>query len=466
MALKLNTKEFIKRARAVHGNRYSYKKTEYLKSTEALVITCKIHGDFSQKPSGHLAGNGCSLCGRELLAKKQSSNTPKFIEKAKKIHSNFYIYTKTEYVNAKTPVKIRCPKHGFFMQTPSSHLGGRGCIDCGKESFIKKKTRSREEFIRLANKKHKNAFLYKKVIYIKTTDKIIITCPKHGDFTQTPDSHLAGHGCNKCSTKVGANKQRGNLREFIKKSNLIHKNFYSYKKSKYQTALLDVIITCPIHGDFPQKAGSHLAGVGCPKCAIIKNSNKRRYSKNTILKFFRDIHGEEYDYSEVHYKNYHSRVKIICYQHGPFLQSPANHIKGSGCNRCILKAEGRIAKYLLAKNIVYRQFQIKHKNKIKYFDFLLPDLNLLIERDGEQHYKFVSLFANKKENYLKKQHKNDIIKTKIAKKAGLKIARIPYWLSPAEEKIEIENILIGNPTYPDIPDLKHEKTKPRPIKNF
>ena len=68
------------------------------------------------------------------------------------------------------------------MQTPSSHLGGRGCIDCGKESFIKKKTRSREEFIRLANKKHKNAFLYKKVIYIKTTDKIIITCPKHGDL--------------------------------------------------------------------------------------------------------------------------------------------------------------------------------------------------------------------------------------------------------------------------------------------
>ena len=62
--------------------------------------------------------------------------------------------------------------------------------------------------------------------------------------------------------------------------------------------------------------------------------------------------------------------------------------------------------------------------------------------------------------------KNDKYKTRLAIDKGFKIARIPYWLSKKEEEIEIENILAGKPTYPDVPDLKQEKTKPRPIKNF
>ena len=64
------------------------------------------------------------------------------------------------------------------------------------------------------------------------------------------------------------------------------------------------------------------------------------------------------------------------------------------------------------------------------------------------------------------QHKNDKYKTKLAIKEGFKIARLPYWLTKKEEEIEIENILAGKPTYPNIPDLQQVKTKPRPVKNF
>ena len=56
-------------------------------------------------------------------------------------------------------------------------------------------------------------------------------------------------------------------------------------------------------------------------------------------------------------------------------------------------------------------------------------------------------------------------KTKLAKDNGYKIARIPYWLTPEEEEIEIDNILAGKPTYPDVPDLEQEKTKPKPVRN-
>ena len=91
---------------------------------------------------------------------------------------------------------------------------------------------------------------------------------------------------------------------------------------------------------------------------------------------------------------------------------------------------------------------------------------MLIERDGEQHYREVSLFSRGNTDYLNQQKKNDKYKTNLAKEAGFKIARIPYWLTKKEEEIEIENILAGKPTYPDIPDLKQEKTKPRPKKNY
>ena len=84
----------------------------------------------------------------------------------------------------------------------------------------------------------------------------------------------------------------------------------------------------------------------------------------------------------------------------------------------------------------------------------------MIERDGEQHYRDQQI--KKAKLLVTDQHKNDKLKTKLAKKEGYKMARIPYWLTKKEEEIKIDNILAGKPTYPDVPDLKQEKTKPRP----
>ena len=54
--------------------------------------------------------------------------------------------------------------------------------------------------------------------------------------------------------------------EFITRSKKIHNNKYSYDKTVYTTAHNSVIISCPIHGDFEQKAYRHLAGSGCNAC--------------------------------------------------------------------------------------------------------------------------------------------------------------------------------------------------------
>ena len=162
------------------------------------------------------------------------------------------------------------------------------------------------------------------------------------------------------------------------------------------------------------------------------------------------------------YKNGTSKVIISCTLHGDFLQLPQKHLAGQGCPKCQYKGEGRLAEIFKTKSIFYREFKIENK----FYDFYLPEYNLLIERDGQQHYSeernFSKLVKMNPKDYLKEQQKNDKLKTKLAKKEGYKIARIPYWLNKEEEEIEIDNILAGKPTYPDVPDLKQEKTKPRP----
>ena len=72
------------------------------------------------------------------------------------------------------------------------------------------------------------------------------------------------------------------------------------------------------------------------------------------------------------------------------------------------------------------------------------------------------IFTNWLKINFEKQQQIDIEKTKLAKSKGHKICRIPYWLSEEDERKEIQNILNGKPTYPDVPDIEQAKTKPLP----
>ncbi len=125
---KLTTKEFIKKAREVHGDKYDYSKVEYVKSKEKVNIICPEHGEFSQTPQKHLYGQGCPQCGN-----KPKITTEEFIKKAREVHGDRYDYSKVVYVDAQTDVCIICRQHGEFWQRPSHHTDGRGCKKCATE---------------------------------------------------------------------------------------------------------------------------------------------------------------------------------------------------------------------------------------------------------------------------------------------------------------------------------------------
>jgi hypothetical protein len=122
------TEEWIKQAKAVHGDRYDYSETVYNGWLQQLDIICPVHGKFSQRADNHVHGFNCWKC-----TNKARSNTQEFIEKAKQIHGDKYDYSLVVYRSDVKKVKIICPIHGVFEQAPRETLDGCECPMCAME---------------------------------------------------------------------------------------------------------------------------------------------------------------------------------------------------------------------------------------------------------------------------------------------------------------------------------------------
>ena len=192
---------FIRLSKAKHGNKYDYSKVKYLGSETKVCIICPEHGEFWQKPSNHLQGQGCPMCGVEKSASKKRGNIESFLEKAVEVHGNKYDYSKVKYSTTHDKVCIICPEHGEFWQMPSNHLKGQGCPKCGIITAHEKTTMSKDCFIDKAREIHGDKYDYSKAEYTTTHENICIICPKHGEFTQTPHMHLQGQGCPACASE-------------------------------------------------------------------------------------------------------------------------------------------------------------------------------------------------------------------------------------------------------------------------
>ena len=116
--------------------------------------------------------------------------TEQFIAKASEIHGDRYDYSQVEYVNAHTKITIDCHIHGRFQQSPTSHLSGSGCPDCGTLATSQAQRKTAEEFIKEAREIHGDRYDYSRVEYVSANTKVTIVCPDHGPFQQVPASHL------------------------------------------------------------------------------------------------------------------------------------------------------------------------------------------------------------------------------------------------------------------------------------
>ena len=379
-----------------------------------------------------------------------------FIQKAKLIHGKKYDYSKVEYVHSKQKVCIICHEkdefgneHGEFWQTPRGHLSGNGCKKCQYEKVSQKRRLTNEDFINRCLKLYDNKYSYEKTVYIKSNEKVIITCPKHGDFLITPNDFLDGHGCKKCANELNSIRLKGNKEEFIKKAKKIHGDKYDYTKVEYITTEKKVCIICPEHGEFWQTPHGHLSGNGCKKCAIKNRVKQRSHSIKDFIEKAELIHENKYNYSLIKsYNNGKDKIPIICPKHGLFYQRAEDHLAGHGCKKCYKsKLEDEIINFLEENHINY-EYRLKNKFECSELDFYLPEFNVCIECQGLQHFKPVD-FGGKGIEYAKREFKkiikNDKLKLNNTKKYNIKMLYFsnikidfPYKVFTNKEELLIE----------------------------
>lgn len=305
-----------------------------------------------------------------------------FIDIASDLHKNKYDYSEVDYINSQTKVKIKCPIHGYFFQIPASHIlnrTGRGCNQCAKKERGLKYRLTTEQFIEKAKQVHGDRYDYSKVNYIGTGNYVTIICHDHGEFFQTPHSHIGQKsGCPKCKSEKHSILNTMDKDTFIRKSIEKNGNIYDYSKVDYINSETKVSIIC------------HKIG-----------QDKK--------------------------------------PHGEFKVTPNNHMsKKSGCPICQeSKGERLISKILSEKNIIFerqKQFEgCRFIRKLK-FDFYIPHLNLLIEYDGKQHFLEDCFHKN-----LKKVQLHDSIKDEYCFMNNISLLRLPYTLTEEEIKDKILN---------------------------
>lgn len=399
------------------------------KAHDKIAIECYEHGVFYQKAGAHLFSAGCPECGRRKVEKSHTLTTDDFICKSKSKFGNKFSYSKTNYVKKGVDLTITCPSHGDITTKPEWHMWSKhGCPKCDFEipRLIKK-----QKIIEKALKIHGDKYDYSKVDFVNVNKKVEIICKKHGSFWQGLYLHLnAPVGCPSCSREADKLSQD----DFISKAKAVHGDTYDYGKVNFEAVALPVTITCKKHGDFKQRAQSHLLGNGCKECFLERN----RGTTEQFIKDAKRIHGNNYDYSKVKYTGSKVPVEIICPTHGSFWQKPNRHTSSrNGCRFCSeSKGEREIELILKKYGIDYiREYRILPY--LYRYDFYLPGLDIYIEFNGIQHYFPVETFGGLSAHLKTKE--NDLIKAQLVKSRKAYLAIVTF---RSQNKNSVEKDLI------------------------
>ena len=298
------------------------------------------------------------------------------------------------------------------------------CLHC----FNKNKRHSLEKFINKAKTVHGDRFNYDLVEYINSNVKVKILCNTCKNvFLSTPGNHLSGKKCMVCAH----NKRRSNTEDFIEKAIKVHFDKYNYDLVKYVNVTTKVKILCNtcknIFLTFPY---NHLHGSNC----IVCNDNSKRSSTEDFIEKAVEVHGDLYNYDLVEYVNIKTKVKILCNTcNNIFLQRPDHHYSdGHGCSICNESSgEMKVASFLKSRNIDFtRQKTFSGLLSIKElkYDFYLLGFNIIVEYDGEAHYKpAFGRTGEEKQANLEGCQLRDKIKNEWAKTNNIPLLRIPYW---------------------------------------
>lgn len=229
---------------------------------------------------------------------------------------------------------------------------------------------TRDDYIARANATHKAKYDYsylpKKV---KSTDKVDISCPVHGIFSQRLRTHISGQGCRLC----GINSRRKSIDKIISDSVIVHGEKYDYSKAlqpKNKSEKIEIV--CKHHGSFYMSYDNHInQKQGCRKCYL---SADKGMTQQEWFNVATSAHVGRYKYKSL-LKDKAGRpgLLVVCRIHGEFVTGASRHVRRlDGCPCCskITKSRKVKKKY----DYWHSKFKSAHGDRYIYYPYSYNDL--------------------------------------------------------------------------------------------
>ena len=282
--------------------------------------------------------------------------------------------------------------------------------------------------------------------YRRSGIHVDLICPQGHEYRVTPNKFQQGRRCSICGKK-----KKKNTKAFSEEVRGLVGDEYKVM-SEYKNAHAHVLMKHVECGaEWKISPSNFLKGRRCPDCAITKRGMRRRWTQSQLEEKVDDAGDSEYkvlsDY-ELSNKKVLIKHNLCGYEWWTY---PNNFIfHGSRCPSCVsLKSKGEekikeILELLGVKFIFQATFEGLEDKRTLAYDFYIPDYNLLIEFDGEQHYRPVDWFGGLEA--LKDNKRRDKIKNDYAENNGVTLLRIPYWEEDNLEEIIKSRICINRKT--------------------
>ena len=432
--VKLTQEQYIAKARAKWGDAYDYSESVYLAGLKPITIRCIKHNHYFTVQAGNhistlLKSGGCPLCAQERLAEKKKAAVKRreerervkkaeilkkkslrvcpqknFLERATAMYPE-YDFSKAIYKGREVHVMVSCPVHGDFKIRPRTLLYGEkdqkphGCWKCNNLIPPYEKVLTLDTFKNRMHEIYRDKYTFVWSDFKNRYSQVRFTCKHHGEQHSSANVLLKGKGCEYCNGKFYPP-------DWIKNARAVHGEKYEYDESRPPRKTADYIrYKCPVPGWQETRYDCHvLQGCGCALCAGVLNKLSPEERKQKWIDQCKKRFPGKYSYRDVVYVNNDTPVKIYCKEHHlTFEVTPDTHSRGAGgCPLCTKSVgEVEIYKWLSEHDVPFEtQKKLPNENmfcKRHYLvaDFYLPDVNLIIEMNGEQHYQYVEHFHTK-----------------------------------------------------------------------
>lgn len=326
---------YLRQVTEVHGDKYNYSGVVYKDAKSKVAIVCPKHGEFLQAANKHKDGSGCPKC---ITKKERRASNKAFVEGPLERYLERFSLNLCSYTSNTAPIIVKCSSHDEFTVTYREVISEVGCKECKSEKEVIKNISPEKIFkdkikklspdieligsyrnykskvkvtdgeleflmlpgnilrghklgiksavdknafcIRAFREKYGDKFDYSNVEYLGGQKEVEVVCRQHGSFSISPENHLAGDSCKKCTSEKRAKSQTKPKSHYVKRFKEVHGEKYDYSLFKTTHGKEEGKIVCKSHGVYTKSAVSHIRGAGCPKCGY--ESFKKLKRENPI----------------------------------------------------------------------------------------------------------------------------------------------------------------------------------------